>query len=266
MHPQVELVKELVHLTFKVQEFDCIFILCKNPQLFALLCCEFARTEISSPYPVGTNFYFPVKDTNKYRKVKIFDTVKMYGETWYEFLLRQGKSQVCHEFKKLSDFESNAILARDQDSNDWIDGNNVPAEYVHAHSGTNFPTVVSQFRSFKEVINEKIDTSTLGKLMGVESVEDLKTKVKFIPENKIDLEKDKNLIWINTIPYNVDNSNIVLLSPTYSRYLESKSDIENLFVRTESAKIVCFDELPYKLSNLIEITSVINPLSIWRVK
>jgi hypothetical protein len=103
-------------------------------------------------------------------------------------------------------------------------------------------------------------------LLGINCLVDLKSAIRFTSENKVDLEHDKNRVWINTVPDRIDNNNIVLLSTAHSRFVEFKSEIESLFIRTESAEALQFDELPQNLKSIVEITSGTNPLSIWRVR
>ncbi|ELI5719045.1 hypothetical protein KW493_06270 [Vibrio fluvialis] len=263
MLPQLDLLKELTKLTFVEEAYSCVFLLCKNPKLYSLLCCEFAKTELSSPFPVGTHFYYPIKDSNKYRKVIICEVMDMYGCTWYKFAWRQGSSEICYESKRVEDFESIAILAQDQESDDWIQGNNVSSNYLHSHLGTSFPTIVSQFREFENVLSVKVDGSTLCQLLDVNTVDDLKNKVNFISENKIKPDSNRHLVWVNTVPYKIENYNIVLLSPTHSRFPEFKTDIENLFLRTDSVKVYKIEELSPNLSHSVILTSATNPVSIW---
>ncbi|MDW5286358.1 hypothetical protein R6Y90_15445 [Alteromonas macleodii] len=266
VHPQVELVKELVKSIFKYQHFSCAILVCKNPKLISLLCCEFAKTELSSPYPAGTNLYYPIDGTNKYSRVKIQETTEIGGDIWYKFASRRGNNPICEQFNRLDDFNNKAKLARDQEDADWIDRNNVSADSIQTHSGTFFPTIISQFRGFEEVFHEEIEGSTLNKLLGINCLVDLKCAIRFTSENKVDLEHDKNRVWINTVPERIDNNNIVLLSTAHSRFVEFKSEVESLFIRTESAEAVQFDELPQDLKSIVEITSGTNPLSIWRVR
>ncbi len=266
VHPQVGLVKELVQSIFKHQQFSCAILVCKNPKLISLLCCEFAKTKLSSPYPAGTNLYYPIDGSNKYSKVKIQETTEIGGDIWYKFALRQGNNPICEQFNRLDDFDKKAKLARDQEDTDWIDRNNVAVDNIQTHSGTFFPTIISQFRNFEEAIYEEIEGSTLKSLLGIDSLVDLKSAIRFTSESKVDLEHDKNRVWINTVPDRIDNNNIVLLSAAHSRFVEFKSEIESLFIRTESAEVLQFEELPQNLKSIIEITSGTNPLSIWRVR
>lgn len=263
MHPQLDLLKEIAKHTFVEETYSCVFLLCKNPKLYSLLCCEFAKTKLSSPYPVGTHFYYPIKGTNKYRKVRICEVMDMYGGIWYKFESRQGKSEICYGSKRLEDFESIAILAQDQESDEWIQENNVQSTYLHSHSGTFFPTIVSQFRDFENVLSEKIDDSTLSEILGVNTLDDLKNKIKFISESKIERGRDRHFVWVNMVPYQIENHNIVLLSPTHNRFSEFKTDIENLFLRTDSVKVYTIDDLSPKLSHSVCLTSATNPVSIW---
>ena len=263
MHPQVELVKELVRYTFKEKAYSCVFLLCKNPKLYSLLCCEFAKIELKSPYPAGTNFYYPISKTNKLRKVKICEVFDMGGQYWYKFEYRQGKNEVCYQSKRLVDFESLAKLAHDQESNDWIEGNNISIENAKIHLGVSFPTVVSQFRDFDSVINVDLEGTILKESLGVNELDDLKRNVKFTSPSKIDVSIDKQLIWLNTIPPIVENNNIVLLSASNSKYSEFKIDIESLFISTTNIQVVKFNELVPKLAELVDVTSAINPLSVW---
>lgn len=266
MHPQVGLIKELVTSTFKQQKFSCVILVCKNPKLLSLLCCEFAKTKISSPYPAGTNLYFPINGTNKYGRVKIRETTEIGGGIWYKFAIRRGNNPICEQFNRQDDFEKKAKLARDQQDTDWIDRNNVAVDNIQTHSGTFFPTIISQFRNFEEAIYQEVEGSTLKSLLGFDSLADLKSAIRFTAENKVDLEHDKNRVWINTVPDRIVNNNIVLLSTAHSRFVEFKSEIESLFIRTESAEVVQFEELPQNLKSIVESTSGTNPLSIWRVR
>lgn len=266
VHPQVDLVKEIVHFIFKKQEYSCAILVCKNPKLISLLCCEFAKTKLLSPYPVGTNLYYPIDGTNKYSKVKIQETTEIGGDIWYKFALRRGNNPICEQFNRVDDFEKKAKLARDQEDTDWINRNNVAIDNIQTHSGTFFPTIISQLRDFEEVIHKEVEGSTVKSLLDIESLVDLKSAIRFTSESKVDLKHDKNRVWINTVPDRIDNNNIVLLSTGNSRFAEFKSEIESLFSRTESAEVLQFEELPKNLKSLVEITSVTNPLSIWRVR
>lgn len=249
--------------TFLNETFSCVFVICKNPELHSLLCCGFAKTVLKSPFPSGTNFYLPIENSNKLRKVKIYEVLEMNEERWYKFNQQQGKGEVCARWQRIEDFEASAILAKNQSSSNWFKENNVTTEKAQRHSGVSFPTVVSHFKGFDEVVDEEIEDYSLQQWLNVTDIADLRNKINFVSGKNVDQVNDRHIIWVNTIPNKIENHNIVLLSPTHSRFSEFKTDIDSLFLRTKSLRVLQGNDLPERLHELITSTAITNPISVW---
>lgn len=266
---QALLIKELSTRTFGNGEYDCAIIVCKNPQLLALLCCLESRKFISTPYPSGTNFYYPIDTGSKFRRVTIksYQTEGGISSYWYNEI-KGSKSSICTSWKSASLFEKKAILAKDQKSDDWISQRDVPKSRLKKHSGQKFPTIISTRRDFEYWLNKQnSDGSSFMELLGFENFEEFKSRINFLPIRSVKSSDDDNYIWINSIPDTIENKkHIILLSPNSSRFEEFNSEISDLYLHTENKKIWKLEELPHELKTPAEKCSVTTPISIWSIR
>lgn len=266
---QETLIRTISDLTFNLGQFDCVIVISKNPQLLSLLCCLKAKKTISPPYPAGTNFYYPIDDGKTFRKVKVssYQIEKGLPSYWYEEA-NGIKDPLCRAWKSAEEFESTAVLAKDQDSNDWVRQNNVSNTKLNIHIGQSFPEIVSTRRDFEYWLHEDINNnSTLLTQFGFKDFEEFKRAVNFISPRTVKLTQEKNYIWINSIPDLIANKkHIVFLSPNSSRLEEFNSDINELYLHTENKKIWKLDELPQSLQLPAKKCSVTTPISIWSIQ
>ncbi|MGR6781770.1 hypothetical protein [Moritella viscosa] len=266
---QTKLIKELSYSTFSSGEYDCIIMLCKNPQLLSLLCCFDSKTTISSPYPSGTNFYYPIGAGNKFRRITIksYQTENGLPSYWYEEV-NGARLSVCRTWKSAAQFESNAILAKDQDSLDWVRQRDVSNTKLSKHSGQNFPEIVSTRRDFEYWLNENIgDNKSLLTKFGFKDFEEFKDAVNFLSPRSVKLSQENNYIWINSIPDSIANKkHIIFLSQDSSRLEEFNSDINELYLHTENKKIWKLNELPEGLQLTAKKCSATTPISIWSIR
>lgn len=266
---QALLIKELSIRIFGTGEYDCAIIVCKNPQLLALLCCLESRKLISSPYSPGTNFYYPIDSGSKFRRVTIEshhidDGISSY---WYNEI-NGTRSSICKSWKSASLFEKKAVLAKDQKSEDWISQRDVPKSRLKKHSGQKFPTIISTRRDFEYWLNKQNrDCSSFMELLGFESFEEFKSQINFLSIRSVKSSDDDNYIWINSIPDTIENKkHIILLSSNSSRFEEFNSEISDLYLHTENKKIWKLEELPQDLKTPAERCSVTTPISIWSIR
>lgn len=266
---QALLMKELSIRVFGTGDYDCTIIVCKNPHLLALLCCLESKTSISSPYPPGTNFYYPIDSGSKFRRVTIksHQIEDGFSSYWYNEI-KGSRSSICTSWKSASLFEEKAILAKDQKSDDWINQRDVPKPSLKKHSGQKFPTIVSTRKDFEYWLNKQnIDGSSLMELLGFNDFEEFKSRINFLPARSVKSYDDDNYIWINSIPDTIDNKkHIILLSSNSSRFEEFNSEISELYLHTENKKIWKFEELPHDLKVSAEKCSITTPISIWSIK
>ena len=266
---QETIIRTISDLTFNRGQFDCVIVISKNPQLLSLLCCLEAKKTISSPYPEGTNFYYPIDDGKTFRKVRIISYQIENGLPSYWYEEANGiKDPLCRAWKSAKEFESTAVLAKDQDSNDWVRQKNVSNSKLSTHIGQSFPEIVSTRRDFEYWLHEDINSnSTLLTQFGFKDFEEFKRAVNFISPRTVKLTQEKNYIWINSIPDLIANKkHIVFLSPNSSRFEEFNSDINELYLHTENKKIWTLDELPQSLQILAKKCSVTTPISIWSIQ
>ncbi len=268
LNHQESLIRNISNLTFNLGKFDCVIVVSKNPQLLSLLCCLEAKKTISSPYPSGTNFYYPIEAGKTFRRVRIssYQTENGCSSYWYEEVKGTNFS-VCRAWKSATEFEKNAILAKDQDSTDWIRQRNVSHTKLSKHSGQNFPQIVSTLRDYEYWLNEEInDNKSLLSLFGFKNYEEFKGIVNFLSPRSVNSSHGNNYIWINSIPDSIANKkHIVFLSPNSSRLEEFNADINELYLHTENKKIWKLDELPQILQLPAKKCFVTTPISIWSI-
>ncbi len=266
---QENLIRTISNFTFNSGEFDCVIVISKNPQLLSLLCCLEAKKSISSPYPSGTNLYYPVEAGKSFIRITVssYQTENGLSSYWYEEV-KGTTFSVCRTWKSAEEFENNAILAKDQESTDWIRQRNVSNTKLSIHSGLKFPEIVSTIRDYEFWLNEDINgNKTLLSLFGFKNFEEFKGKINFLAPRSVKSSHGNNYIWINSIPDVIANKkHIVFLSPNSSRLEEFNSDINDLFLHTENKKIWKLDELPQSLQIPAKKCSVTTPISIWSIQ
>jgi len=267
---QIALIKELTNRVFSTGGFDCAIVLAKNPQLLSLFSCLVSKVILKSPYPPGTNFYYPISRDGKYRRITILSHQVESGLSSYWYKEANGtKGSECKSWKTLENFEKKAILAKDQESVDWIEQRDVSGANLSKHCGQSFPEIVSTRRDFEYWLSEDINDNnkSLLNLLGFKNFEEFNGAVNFLSPRSMKLSKEKNYIWINSIPELIDNKkHIVLLSPSSTRFEEFNFDINELYLNTETIRTWSLDELPEGLRMVAKRCSATTPISIWSTK
>jgi hypothetical protein len=260
---QIQLIKHLSRATFSEGVFDCVFVICKSPQLLALLSCYFSKKTVEKPFESGTCFYSPISE-EKYRKIKIVDREVKVGTVGYWFEERDGKRDICKSWKPEAWFDDKAILAFEQENDAWIDGNNVNYTNLRKHPTVIFPSIMSSRSGFEACLSTTVfDETKLSDLLNIEKFDDNRDLFQFHSNNRVEIE-DKNLIWINAIPHNLSGKKqLVFLSHNYNRFEELKVDIDLLYLEYEQLKVWKQNTLPSEISELVRSTNVNTPISVW---
>jgi hypothetical protein len=261
---QVSLIKNLTQKTFSQSRFDCVFVICKSPQLLTLLSCFFAKKTIKKPYQKGTCFYSPIND-DKYRKISIVEQKVYAGNSGYFFLEKKGRGELCSSWKPETWFDEQAILALEQDSQSWIEGNNVAQASLKRHPKVLFPTVVSTKSGFEACLSVDITQGrSLGSLLNIRTFGGNAESIKFVSKRQVEPE-EQNLIWVNAIPQTIKGKKqVVFISHNYSKFDQLKVDIDDLYLESETPRILTLSDLTRDIRDLVAATNVNMPVSIWR--
>jgi hypothetical protein len=261
---QIRLVRNLAQETFLQSRYDCVFVVCKSPQLLSLLACFVAKRIIKKLYEKGTCFYTPIND-DKYRKISIVEQKDYAGNIGYSFLEKKGRGDLCESWKPSAWFEQQAILALEQGNKSWIEGNNVARANLKRHPKVLFPTVVSTKAGFEVCLDVVVkEGRSLGKMLNINSFEGNVETIKFVTKRNVEPE-EQNLIWVNAIPRSIkDKKQIVFISQNYSKLDQLKVDIDDLFLESETPKVLTLGDLTADTKDLVASTNVNLPVSIWR--